>query len=298
MDEAALAEPRYAEAADTDPLLYHYPHSFGSEIVRLALAEKGVTWRGRIVDIGPEHANYRPWFMRLSPTGTVPTLKHDEQVISDTRAILDHLEAAFPDPSLMPDGASGRQEADQWMAKGLAFPDRELAFVSARAFSPLLWRWDMPRRKRLLEGHRSRAPDLQERYDAKLADLAAWRAAVAGPDAQESHARTAAGMLDELEDRLSDGRDWIAGQHSLADVVWTVLLARLTFFHLGDHITGGARPRVAAYFARAKARPSFTAAPVYTEWDPMVTLPSLFRVLSPWLMGLAVLAAFLLWTLL
>jgi len=197
----------------------------------------------------------------------------------------------------MPSDEEARRLADRWVERGLAFPDRELAFVSARFFSPILWRLDMPRRRRLLEAHRSRSPDLREVYDAKLKDLADWRASVSTADAKARHVATATAMLDDLEAQLADGRDWITGTYSLADVVWTGVLARLVFFHLGDHISGGSRPRVDDYFGRVRTRASFAAAPVYTEWDPMVTLPSLFRVMAPWLMGLAVIIAFLIWTL-
>ena len=61
-------------------ILYHFPASLCSQKVRLALAEKGVRYATRVVNIGPAHENYEPWYMRLNPRGVVPTLVHDGEL--------------------------------------------------------------------------------------------------------------------------------------------------------------------------------------------------------------------------
>lgn len=43
--------------------LYHFPPSFYSQIVRLALAEKRIDWQSRFINIRPALENYKPWYM-------------------------------------------------------------------------------------------------------------------------------------------------------------------------------------------------------------------------------------------
>ena len=68
--------------------------------------------------------------------------------------------------------------------------------------------------------------------------------------------------LDELEEVLSDGRDWVCGEtFTLGDVGWMSLFARIEEVDWSDLFFGdGKRPRVSAYLERLKARPSYAAA--------------------------------------
>jgi tetrachloro-p-hydroquinone reductive dehalogenase len=45
--------------------LFHFPPSLCSQKVRLALAEKGVVYDARLVNIGPVLENYEPWYARI-----------------------------------------------------------------------------------------------------------------------------------------------------------------------------------------------------------------------------------------
>jgi glutathione S-transferase len=64
-------------------------------------------------------------------------------------------------------------------------------------------------------------------------------------------------LLDEMEEALS-AAPWLAGDYSLADVAFTPYLARLEHLNILDMI--GERNRVADWYRRAKARPSFQEA--------------------------------------
>ena len=64
-------------------ILYHIPPSFYSQVARLALAEKGVAYTSRFLAMDM----YQPWYMRLNPGGTVPTMVHDGKFVPDSFAI-------------------------------------------------------------------------------------------------------------------------------------------------------------------------------------------------------------------
>ena len=89
LDEAAVAERRshYASMhkAWADALI---------EKVRAALAEKGIPWESREVDL----ANKPPELFTLNPKGGVPVLVVDGRPIPESLAILEFLESVGPEP--------------------------------------------------------------------------------------------------------------------------------------------------------------------------------------------------------
>jgi glutathione S-transferase len=67
-------------------------------------------------------------------------------------------------------------------------------------------------------------------------------------------------MFSEMEESLSDGRPWLVGQNfSLADINVTPFAARLDYLTIID-VWIEERPLVAAWWQKAKARPSFSDA--------------------------------------
>uniref|UniRef100_A0A7N6AJN8 Ganglioside-induced differentiation-associated protein 1 n=1 Tax=Anabas testudineus TaxID=64144 RepID=A0A7N6AJN8_ANATE len=85
--------------------LYHWTQSFNSQKVRLAVAEKGLHCEEYDVSL-PLSEHNEPWFMHLNPTGEVPVLVHNDNVICDPTQIIDYLEQNFTDegvPRLVPE---------------------------------------------------------------------------------------------------------------------------------------------------------------------------------------------------
>ena len=69
-------------------------------------------------------------------------------------------------------------------------------------------------------------------------------------------------MLDDMEKALGEG-DWMAGDtYSLADIAFTPYVNRVS--HLQQDWLFDARPGVADWFTRIRARPSFKTA--MTDW--------------------------------
>jgi len=75
--------------------------------VRIALAEKGVAYEEREVDLSRKP----PELFTVNPLGGVPVLVDGEEAVSDSMAVLDHLESRYPDPPLVPREAQARARA-------------------------------------------------------------------------------------------------------------------------------------------------------------------------------------------
>ncbi|XP_075957463.1 ganglioside-induced differentiation-associated protein 1-like [Anarhichas minor] len=76
--------------------------------VRLAIAEEGLLCEQYDVSL-PLSEHNEPWFMHLNPTGEVPVLVHNEDIICDPTQIMDYLEQSFNDegtPKLIPEEGS------------------------------------------------------------------------------------------------------------------------------------------------------------------------------------------------
>ena len=87
--------------------LYHYPLSPFSRKVRLCLAEKKI----EIALVEERYWEQDAEFLRRNPAGKVPILKIDGQLMSDSTAICEYLDEAYPTPSLLPGNATARFEA-------------------------------------------------------------------------------------------------------------------------------------------------------------------------------------------
>lgn len=91
------------QARGNEMELYSYWRSSAAYRVRIALALKGLA-----VDLHPvhllqdggqqRHADYQA----LNPAQLVPTLVDNELVLNQSLAILDYLEASYPEPALLP----------------------------------------------------------------------------------------------------------------------------------------------------------------------------------------------------
>ncbi len=82
-------------------VLHDYWRSSASYRVRIALALKGVAYKSRPVNLrdGSQRA---PDNLARNPQGFVPTLVVDETPLTQSLAIIDWLDAAFPNPPFVP----------------------------------------------------------------------------------------------------------------------------------------------------------------------------------------------------
>lgn len=202
-------------------ILHGYRYSVYVRIARLVLAEKGLAYQQ--VEVNPFAADVPADYLALHPFGRVPTLVHDGFALYETGAITRYLDRAFPDPALQP--------ADP---KRLARMDQIMGVVDSYAYWPLV---------RQVFVHDVVRPHMGTAGDA--AEL-------------EKGLEAAAKVLDALE-ALAAADPWLTGPEiSLADFHLGAMVAYFAQSPRGAELLA-ARPRLAAWWRRLGARPSFAA---------------------------------------
>ena len=254
-----------------DTLLYSVPPSFYSQIARLALTEKGVKYRKIIVAPGPpNYETYQPWYMRLNPMGTVPTLVVNGKVIDDSRMILNFSGQELQSHTLFPSEEALLADVENWIEEAYQIPERELAYGSEKLKK--LGATTNRKRLKILRKYRSKQTDMKEIYDNKIADIESFMQNASNTKHFEAIQKAIHQKLDWANQALS-GREFCCGKtYSAADVVWTVTVARQVM--LGNKPFEG-RPYLEAWYARMKARPSYRQADVWERFKPEVMLPIL-----------------------
>lgn len=87
--------------------LHDYWRSSASYRVRIALAMKQVDYERHDVNL-LKREHVAPENLAVNPQGLVPTLEIDGHVLGQSLAIIDYLDARFPDPRLIPADAFAR----------------------------------------------------------------------------------------------------------------------------------------------------------------------------------------------
>jgi len=255
-----MAEP--SKPSGAKPRLYHALSSYYSMIARLALIEGGIAYESVVIDIHLKMVQQQPDYVRLNPNMTVPTLVLPDRILDQSRDIAEH--------ALGVSEATIDGDTKAWLDLHYGYPIEELTFGGLLARNPLARRMIPKRleaaRRRLLQ-RAAQNPDLAGIYEARAAVFAGRirtfdPVAVAGL-AQQRRA-DAIGFMDRLEQTLADGRGaLVPPAHGIADVVWTVFLARMEFVGMGAELQK--RPALARYWRAMQARPSFGPADIWTK---------------------------------
>jgi glutathione S-transferase len=93
--------------------LYHHGSSVCAAKVRLALAEKGLEWKGHYLDI-LKGDQFDPAYTKLNSKAVVPTLVHDGLVLQESTVICEYIDEVFPDPPLKSTDAASRARMRLW----------------------------------------------------------------------------------------------------------------------------------------------------------------------------------------
>lgn len=231
--------------------LFTAHNSICTQKVFLTLLEKGLPWTSEYIDLF-NNEQYRPDYLRLNPKGVVPTLIHDGHAIIESTLICEYLDETFPAPSLVPKGAYERSQMRRWskhIDEGVFEATREISF-SAMFRDKMRGMTEEQRSGRYRNigdpGRRARMISTYEQgCDSPFVEQ--------GIFAFEK-------MFGEMDEALADGRPWLVGKDfSLGDINVMPFAARLDYLTILDVWIGG-RPLVAAWWHRAKARPSYNGA--------------------------------------
>jgi glutathione S-transferase len=243
-------------------VLYHNGMSTCSQKVRITLAEKGQEFRSEHFNLRARD-QHKPEYLRLNPNGVVPTIIHNGKVIYESAVIDEYLDEVFPDPPLRSNDPYERSLMRRWVKQ----LDEGLHAASATISACIAFRYQFiegksPQElKETLDGYVN--PEKRHRMTENVmkgTESAFFRPAIL----------RIVKMLDDLEDALQE-QDWIAGgSYSLADVAFTPYVTRVA--HLQQDWLFDSRPRVADWFERICARPSYETA--MRKWfiDDFLTL--------------------------
>ena len=248
--------------------LYHADTAVCAAKVRVTLAEKGISYESRMLDLGKGDqfaADYR----KLNPNAAVPTIVHDGRVLTESTVINEYLDEAFPGPALRPADAYGRGRMRLWTKREDHIHDAINTMTTAIVFRADLMDKPPEVRRKRYEG----IPDPAKREK--------WRQLLEG-GLETHYVSDALGRFNKLfrdmDGALASG-PWLLGEaFTLADIGFISFFYRMEMMEAAG-IWRAHYPRVADWFDRCKARPSFATA--IAEHIPAPRAEHFTRVSTP-----------------
>ena len=236
--------------------LYHADTSVCAQKVRLALAEKGLAWSGHLLDLMAGD-QFKPGYLQLNPGAVVPTLIHDGHAIGESTLINEYLDEAFAASPLRPVDPLARVAMRLWTRQLDEGVHQATGVVSHGIVFRHLKMAGRTKDEVLAEVETIPDPARRERQREAVTKGLKSRFFQAA-------ARRLDGTMARMEEALGHG-PWLAGDsYSLADVGLTPYVTRLNDMRILD--AGGDRPRLADWFDRIRARPSYETA--IRQWAP------------------------------
>lgn len=194
--------------------LFCFPRSGNSREVKIALHEKRVPFEP-VNTHDPAFNKEDADFRKASPQGKVPAIVDGDVYLSEAFEINQYLEKKHPAPALMPADEAKKKEIREWVAVN------DKRFVLKIGLLVI---------ECLLKPKDQQKEETKEKLRAEIV-----------------------GVLREY-DRMLEGREYLFGDFSLADVSVTPHIAALPM--LGTGIPADLK-NATAWFSRIQARPSF-----------------------------------------
>jgi glutathione S-transferase len=227
--------------------LYHCAYSVCSQKVRLCLAEKGVQWISREVDLANGEQT-RTEFLAINPNGTVPAVLWDGWPVIESSVICEFIDEVFEHPQLVPADPVDRARMRAWLrlVDEIATPAIRVPSLSGKILQRM-------------RGLSDKA------YEASLAakPIRQFTFRKLGRDGFSAEERRASDdqiklVIRRMELALREG-DWLnGGAYTLADTCMTPVIQRLSDLGLENYWASA--PGVTDWFERVRARSSFITA--------------------------------------
>ncbi len=238
--------------------LFHHGSSVCAAKVRFALEEKQLPWQGHYLDILAGE-QFTPEYLKINPRAMVPTLRHGGRIVIESTVICEYLEQVFPQNPVYPADPWTCAQARIWTkavdedlhpacsAITYVVSHRHAVLKNVGKFEDFLnapsnesvetrkrkWQW--------IE-HGLAAPGIEDRI--KLYDR----------------------YLHLMNSALQNSR-WLAGsEFSIADIALTPYVNRLDMLSMSAMWSEGRLPKVEEWFARIRARPTFSKS--LLDWIP------------------------------
>ncbi len=229
-------------------------------MTRLTLAEKGVSYELQTVDIMEAAEQFEPWYTALNPKAVVPTLAIDDEIVTDTIAIVHRIDKDFERPNLTPASADGAKAMDQMMRDimglhyGVLLYSRRLD-ADGNATTVIA-------RGEFLREQLRNYPERAEILNPRIVGNEKMQKMLAQPAAVERHVGEAMALVSQIDRALAKTPFVSADHYTLADTFATAALARFRLHGYDSWWSGGNNPNAAAYYQRMQDRPSWPAAGV------------------------------------
>jgi glutathione S-transferase len=234
-------------------VLHHGWKSSASRRVRLCMAEKGLKFESRIVNLAKmEH--HTPEYLALNPNGVIPLLiLPDGRSLYESSVICEYLDETYREPPLRPTDPYLRAEMRNW-----------IRHVDERIGNLIVFNW-----KHSIQKTASQWSDeeLKERV-AKIPSKErqeAWMRVARRPFTKEEEDAARAKLvllLDRMEANLKQ-HAWLVGDaYSLADIGVVPFVKRIDEEIAPDEVSDKKHPRVLAWWTAIQARPAFAEAKI------------------------------------
>jgi len=232
--------------------LYHGWRSSASRRVRLCLAEKGLAFESRIIDL-TRMEHHSPAYLKLNPNGVIPLLILDDgRSLYESGTICEWLDETYPEPPLRPADPYGRAVMRNWIRHVDGLIGNLIVFNWAHSMAKIAQQWSDAELAEKL----ARVPS-RERREAWLRTA---RRPYTDDERVEARGRLVSGLLDRMEETLQQ-TPWLAGdRYSLADIGAVPFVKRLDEEIAPDEMASARHPKVAAWWASIQARPAFAVA--------------------------------------
>ena len=244
--------------------LYHNVNSVCAQKVRIALEEKGEEVKEHLLTLQGDQND--PAYMKLNPNGVVPTLVHDDNVITESSLILYYIDDAFPNPPLMPKTPVARHRVRLYNKLIDEYVHNSCTIITfATAFRQRFLK--VPREQWLAEINK--AP-LKRRAEYKRSVIEHGLDSEFVIDALRQHQKMISWMADDLK-----RGSYLAGEtFTNADCAVIPYILRLELLKLSA--MWGRYPEIGAWWARVRERPSVKTA-IFdrmqdTDWAPFKNL--------------------------
>jgi glutathione S-transferase len=233
-----------------DLVLYHGWTSSASRKVRFALAEKGLAYDSRPVDIR-KNEHHTPEYRGINPRGVVPALIHNGVALIESTFINEYLDDAFPDPPLRPDDPLARYRMRMWCRD---VDEKYLPAVQKHNWQatihPIARQWSDEE----LEEKLANIPSAERRHTWYRMAREPFTAAEL-----EAAMEVLRGLVRDMEPALAE-QQWLTGDRlTFADIGVTPYVKRIEELE-PQQLDAGRNPRTADWWRRITARPGFREA--------------------------------------
>jgi glutathione S-transferase len=232
-------------------VLHHGWKSSASRRVRLCLAEKGLKFKSKIVNLAKgEH--HTPEYLALNPNGVIPLLiLPDGRSLYESSTICEYLDETYPEPSLRPTDAYRRAEMRNW-----------IRHVDERIGNLIVFNWKHSIQKMASQLSDEELKERLKKIPSKERQEA-WLRVARRPFTKEEEdeaRRKLVLLLDKMEASLKQ-HAWLVGEaYSLADIGVVPFVKRIDEEIAPDEVSETKHPRVLAWWTAIQARPAFAEA--------------------------------------